>query len=162
MGRYMPVYHTRTCFYSYISYPPLWIYTIFIYLFPFLRRYILVSLLRSMPALLNFHFEHWLINKRQPLRWTFGTPASCREAPVRIWPQYPCSNFSRSFSVSLVKFMSSNLRLTMIVFFSTLYNFAFASHFIIWKYIIHADQESNISNVQRGNLVVPVYLLKAK
>jgi hypothetical protein len=36
------------------------IYAISIHLFPFFWRYILVSFLRNIPALLNFHFEHWL------------------------------------------------------------------------------------------------------
>jgi hypothetical protein len=42
------------------------IYTIFIYLFQFFWRYILALLLRSIPVLLNFHFEHciqWINNE---------------------------------------------------------------------------------------------------
>jgi hypothetical protein len=42
-----------------ISYRYLSIYTISIYIFQFFWRYIIVSLLRSIPALLNFHFERW-------------------------------------------------------------------------------------------------------
>jgi hypothetical protein len=42
------------------------IYTISIYLFPFFGRHILVSLLRNIPELLNFHFEHW----RAPYEFT--------------------------------------------------------------------------------------------
>jgi len=61
MGRYMPVYHTGTSFCSWISYRHLSMYTISIYLFPFFWRYILVSLLISVPALLNFHFQHCVI-----------------------------------------------------------------------------------------------------
>jgi hypothetical protein len=57
-----PVYHTRS-FCSWISYRHLPIHTISIHLFfPFFWRYILVSLL-SIPVLLNFNFEHWLILK---------------------------------------------------------------------------------------------------
>jgi hypothetical protein len=58
MGRYVPVHHTATSFCSWISYRHLSIYTVSIYLFPFLWRYIFVSLLRSIPALLNVHFGY--------------------------------------------------------------------------------------------------------
>jgi hypothetical protein len=53
MGRYTipellfaPVFHTGTC--QYILYP-----------FQYFLRDIRVSLLRNIPALANFHFEHW-------------------------------------------------------------------------------------------------------
>jgi hypothetical protein len=56
MGRYMPVYRTGTSFfpkfhtgtYQYILHPFMF--------FLFFWRHVLVSLLRSVPALLNFHF----------------------------------------------------------------------------------------------------------
>jgi hypothetical protein len=60
MVRYVPVYHTGLLFVpeihvgtnQHILYP--FIYLFFLFFF----RYTLVSLLRSIPALLNFHFEH--------------------------------------------------------------------------------------------------------
>jgi hypothetical protein len=59
MGRYMQVYHTGTfCFefytgnYQYKRYS----FTFF----PFFRRCVLVSLLRSILGLLNFHFGKWV------------------------------------------------------------------------------------------------------
>jgi hypothetical protein len=47
---FVPEFHTNT--YS--------VYVISIYLFQFFWRYILVSLLNSIPALLNLHFERWI------------------------------------------------------------------------------------------------------
>jgi hypothetical protein len=47
--RFVPEFHTGTC--KYILHPFMF--------FPFVWWYILVSLLRSIPALLNFHFESW-------------------------------------------------------------------------------------------------------
>jgi hypothetical protein len=52
-----PVYHTRTYFCSWMSYRQLSIYSISFYLFTFLWWYIVFSLLRSIPALLNFYFK---------------------------------------------------------------------------------------------------------
>jgi hypothetical protein len=60
IGRYVPAYRTRTSFvrelhtgiYQYILYP-------FIFFFHFSGG-ILFSILRNIPALLNFHFEHCL------------------------------------------------------------------------------------------------------
>jgi hypothetical protein len=37
------------------------LHTVSIYLFPFLWWYILVSLLRTIPIVLNLHFDHWLL-----------------------------------------------------------------------------------------------------
>jgi hypothetical protein len=53
-----PVYHTGTSFCSWIAYWHLSICTTSTSLFPLIWHYILVSLLRSIQALLNFHFEH--------------------------------------------------------------------------------------------------------
>jgi hypothetical protein len=59
-ARNWPVHHTRTSLCYWVSYPHLSIYTISIQMFLFFWWYSLLSLLRSIPALLNFHFEHWL------------------------------------------------------------------------------------------------------
>jgi hypothetical protein len=60
MGRYTPVYHTELPFSSWISHQHFSIYSVSVYIFPFFWLYILVLFWRSIPTLLNFHFEHCL------------------------------------------------------------------------------------------------------
>jgi hypothetical protein len=69
MGRYMQVSHRNFLFR--ILYRQLSIQTIFIYLFPFFWRCILVSLLRSILGLLNFHFGKWVYLAMLSIAQTF-------------------------------------------------------------------------------------------
>jgi hypothetical protein len=62
MGRYMPVISYRN-FFLFLNFIPAIISTYYIHLtFSIIWRYILVSLLRNIPALLNLHFELWLFS----------------------------------------------------------------------------------------------------
>jgi hypothetical protein len=98
-------YNTQELFCSWISYGHLSTYTTSLYLFSFVWRYILLSLVRIISALINFHFEHCMYYHLVFLGLTAVRWKQTRSSPCKFL--HPPATSTSSLPKSKIQLFSS-------------------------------------------------------